>query len=381
MAVSVSLFDSFMPHGVCYAWRADILWLNLVSDAAIAIAYFSIPFALYHFLRKKLDVPIRGVIIMFSVFIFACGLTHLMGIITVFNGYYGIHGILKAVTAVASIGTAVLLYPNMPKLLALRSPSELEELNHTLKMEIDHRRRTESQSVELQHELAHMGRLTTMGQMATGLAHELSQPLLAISQSADTAFIAIKESDHVDSELSNCLDDIQIQTQRAGEIIRALRQFINKDKSNRSKLDLNLLIQQTIQLISPDARRNSVVFITQFHNVPDTNIDRIQIAQVLVNLMRNSIESIVGANSYTRLVTLETHWDKDVVTVSVDDTGPGLTQGIEPFKSFDTSKVDGMGMGLSISRSIIESHGGNLWFDKEVDTGIRFSFTLPATDG
>ncbi len=381
MTASMSLLESFMPHGMCYAWRPSILWLNVISDAAIAIAYFSIPLALFHFLRKRLDVPFRGVVAMFSVFILACGLTHFMSIIIVWNGYYGIQGMLKAVTGLASIGTAIMLYPVMPRMLALRSPIELAESNNALQQEIEQRKRTESQSLELQHELAHMGRLTTMGQMATGLAHELNQPLLAISQSADTASIAARENTSTDLELVDCLDDIQAQTQRAGEIIRALRQFMSKDTAHRTDLDLNALIRQTLQLINPDARKHSVTLKAQLNDIPEPNADRVQIAQVLVNLLRNGVDAIASASSKKRQVTVQTRDDGNRVTVTVDDTGPGLADDVEPFKAFESNKADGMGMGLSISRSIIESHGGKLWLEEGAGSGARFMFTLPLKQG
>lgn len=377
MSATVSLLESFMPHGMCYAWQPKILWLNVASDAAIALAYFSIPIALFHFLRFRTDAPFRSVVWMFSVFILACGLTHAMSIVTVWNGYYGIQGMLKLVTAVASIGTAIMLYPVMPKLLALRSPVELERTNETLQLEIEQRKRTEIQSMELQRDLAHMGRLTTMGQMATGLAHELNQPLLAISQSADTAMFAVRETGNPAPELADCLDDIQAQTQRAGEIIRALRQFTSKDTGHRSNLDLNKLIRQTIQLISPDARKHNVTLMVELSGSPEPNADRVQIAQVLVNLLRNGVDSITGADQERRQVAVKTRVDGVNVVVDVEDTGPGLVNGVDPFKAFESSKAGGMGMGLSISRSIIEAHGGKLWVDESHGSGARFSFTLP----
>ena len=375
----MTFLDRFMPHGMCYAWQPDILWLNIISDASVAIAYLSIPFALVRILRKRTYKPYRGVIVMFSVFILACGLTHIMSIIVVWNGYYGIQGLLKAFTAIASIGTAIMLYPVVPKILALRSPVELEleESNNALHQEMEQRKRTETQTSELQNELAHMGRLTTMGQMATGLAHELNQPLLAISQSADTALLDAKKNSNADPELIDCLEDIQSQTQRAGEIIRALRQFMSKDTENRSGINLNALISQTIQLLSPDARKHNVTLTSRTNVIPKPIADRVQIAQVLFNLLRNSVDAIASGNCRERQVTVETRRNKNEVSVVVDDTGPGLADGVVPFKAFESSKTDGMGMGLSISRSIIESHGGKLWFEEAPGIGARFSFTLP----
>ncbi len=377
----MNFLESFMPHGMCYAWRPDILWLHVFSDAAIAIAYFTIPYALVRTLRKRKYTPFRGTVVMFSIFILACGVTHAMSIVVVWNGYYAIQGVFKAITAIASIGTAIMLYPIMPQVFALRSPVELEleESNSALQQEMDQRKRTEEQSLELQNELAHIGRLTTMGQMATGLAHELNQPLLAISQSADTALLSAQENASTSAELLECLEDIQSQTQRAGEIIRALRQFVSKDTATRSDLDLNSLVEQTIRLLNSDALKHNVKIESDLNPIPNPNVDRVQIAQVLVNLLRNSIDAVGANHSHNRRTSVGTHLDGEEIVVVVKDNGPGLDDGIVPFKPFESSKSEGMGMGLSISRSIVESHGGKLWFEEAAGIGTRFIFTLPLT--
>jgi len=134
-----------MPHGHCYLWRPDILWLNVLSDAGIALAYFSIPILLYYFLKKRPDVPFRPVLYIFSIFILACGITHLLGIWTVWHGDYGIHGVAKMVTALVSVATATMLYPVIPQLLALRSPLELEVANQALAHEVLERKQAEDQ--------------------------------------------------------------------------------------------------------------------------------------------------------------------------------------------------------------------------------------------
>lgn len=189
-----SLFDEFMPHGMCYLWRKDILLLNVISDIAIALAYFSIPFFLYYFFKRRPEMPFKGVVMMFSLFIFSCGITHLLGVWTVWHGNYGVQGLGKAVTAIASVMTAFMLIPVMPQLMALRSPLDLEKANDALYVEVVEREKSETkrqalemQSRKLEQEIAHYGRINTMGQMAAGLAHELNQPLTAIMQSADAA--------------------------------------------------------------------------------------------------------------------------------------------------------------------------------------------------
>ena len=259
---------------------------------------------------------------------------------------------------------------------------KLAGANAALQKEMTQRISTELQSLKLQNELLHVGRLTTMGEMATGLAHELNQPLLAISQSADTAIMVARENNESDSELLECLDDIQSQTQRAGEIIRALRQFITRDTSKRCEVDINELARQSVRLIKSDARALNIKINVVEGDIPKPSVDRVQIAQVLVNLLRNSVDAISGLQSsrlknMTHAVTVETTLEGSQVKVAVVDTGPGFEPDIEPFKAFETSKENGLGIGLSISQSIVESHHGELLLDQSVQSGCRVFFTLP----
>ena len=373
----MTILERFMPHGMCYAWRPDVLWLHVLSDATIAIAYFSIPFALYHFLRRRPDVPFRGVLWMFSIFILACGVTHVMSIVVVWNGYYLMQGALKALTSLASLVTACMLYPILPKLLALRSPLELEVTNNALQLEMEERKKSETQSIELQNELAHMGRVTNMGQMATGLAHELNQPLVAISQYADAAKSCILEDNNKDPELAECLSGIQAQTQRAGEIIHALRNFISKDTEGYVDIDLNALIRQTVRLISSEARKKEININYELGSLPPIRANRVQIAQVIMNLVRNSMEAISNANTSARDVIISTSSDANTVSLRVKDTGPGIDESINPFYSFQSNKPGGMGVGLSICQTIVEAHSGKIELDNHSKTGAEFLITLP----
>lgn len=259
--------------------------------------------------------------------------------------------------------------------------AELADSNLALQEEMQKKQLVELQSLKLQDELVHLGRLTTMGEMATGMAHELNQPLLAVSQSADTAELIAKENPDSDPELLDCLRDIQSETQRAGEIIRALRQFVSRDTSSRSAVDINELIDQTVRLIEPDARLNNIAIKVTGGRVPEILADRVQIAQVLVNLLRNSVDAITDLQSKEpqqhHLLTINSTLEGEHLTVAVTDTGPGFDSAVEPFKAFETSKESGLGIGLSISRSIIESHYGKLWLDKNLLSGCRIIFTLP----
>ena len=382
MVKSGSLFDSFIPHGMCYQWRGDILWLNVISDVTTAFAYFLIPAALLYYLHKKFIVTNKLLAGMLCLFIASCGITHLAGVWTIWSGQYGVHGLFKAITATASIVTVVLLFPAIPRLLLLRTATELELANTELQMQIEQRRQSEQQSLKLQEELARFNRITTVGQMVTGLAHEVNQPLLAISASNDTALLIAKRLPVTEPLLFECLDDVQKETLRAGEIIRTLRQFVSKKIVSREQVDINKLVQQAVLLVRSDARNAGVELDVKTQNIPVFRVNSVQILQVLVNLLRNAVEAIaeskrVGLPARKDRVTIEFAYDGAEVVVYVKDTGPGISDSIDPFAVFESNKSDGMGVGLSISRDIVEAHGGKLHYHCDKPSGTNFIFNLP----
>lgn len=505
-------WTNFMPHGQCYLWRPDILWLNVVSDAVIALAYFSIPITLFFFLRERPYAPFRNLIFMFSVFILACGVTHVMGIWTVWHGSYGMQGLSKGFTAVVSLGTALMLVPIMPKLIALRSPTELEMLNQKLEDEIafhkeasaqlkqtekqfrtflklapdgvlisdsdggidytnnmmqkifgfsteefkhlvvedlvpkrvmsghqthrssyfedpdirpmgkglelsgrrkdgtefpteislspididgkrvtlatvrdiSERKRLEAETRQQLDELAYFNRLRTAEELASGLAHELNQPIAAISQNCATAISIENKSDSPNADLVELLEDNYQYSQRAGKMIRSMRQLVKKTDGKKAPEDISSLIRATTKLIHSEITAANVqVELTLQDDLPEVMIDIIQVQQVLVNLCRNAIEALSDNVSRLRELHITTTYEnKKHITVEVSDNGPGLSDHLKSnlFQPRVTSKDSGMGLGLSISRSIVEAMGGRLWFDEESIDGATFKFTLPIAE-
>ena len=148
------LFDSdFMPHGHCYFWKPGILWLSVVSDSLITLAYSSIPAALIYFVRRRKDLAFNWIFVMFGVFILACGATHAMDVWTVWNGTYRLSAVIKLITALSSVGTAIVLWPLVPKALALPSPAQLEQVNSELRLQVRERERVEGEIRALNSEL------------------------------------------------------------------------------------------------------------------------------------------------------------------------------------------------------------------------------------
>ena len=231
---------------------------------------------------------------------------------------------------------------------------------------------------QLSRDLAHLARGNTMGQMASGLAHELNQPLTAIAQNAGTALLTLEEMPETDPELIEIVGEIERQSLRAGEIIRALRGFIKKDEGARQAFDFQELLVQTMHLVHAEAVDARVRISSDLEPLPQVFGIRIQIAQVLVNLLRNAIEAISQSGRSERQVTVTARPEAEGVLVSVADTGPGLSPGINLFTQFETTKPEGMGLGLSICRTIIESNGGRIWHETNAAGGASFFFILLA---
>ena len=260
---------------------------------------------------------------------------------------------------------------------------ELGKITHFLAIQTDitERRHVEEESRLHQAELAHVGRLSTMGEMASGLAHELNQPLTAIASygEAGLEMLRMQENKAALSKLRHVLEQSVGQAQRAGEIIRRLRRFLRKEEMVREPVQINSLVQEVMGLTQSEARHKGVVFRLELaEDLPEVCVDGIQIEQVILNLLKNGIEAIEPPGVIT--VRTGNYLPGAAVQVTVRDTGPGLTQEMmgQLFEAFFTTKSHGLGMGLSISRSIIESHGGRLWAEAGSGQGAVFHFTLPA---
>ncbi len=256
--------------------------------------------------------------------------------------------------------------------------------------DITQMKRNEGQIERLNKDLSHLARGHTMGQMVSGLAHELNQPLAAIAQNADTALLVLSQQPASDPELREILTAIEDQSLRAGEVIRALRGFIRKDEGDRMRFDLAVLVEQTLQLLRAEATEASVTIETQLPaDLPAVEGNRVQVAQVIVNLLRNAIEAMAASGSPERRVVIlaETCANSGVasgagrrfVRISVEDTGPGVDPSVHLFSQFETTKPTGMGLGLSICRSIVEANGGTIQYRRSGAGGAAFYFTLPVS--
>ena len=251
--------------------------------------------------------------------------------------------------------------------------------------DISERKRAEEEAKHHQEELAHVMRLSTMGEMASGMAHELNQPLTAVASYCETACKMLDEQPSIPEKLTDILKRAQEQTYRAGDIIRRLRQFVSKGTTQKEIIEIDKLIHSALDFLEWEHRdtKVSIEFNHCGHNCRSM-VDKVQIEQVLLNLVRNSLEAIRNAGIEKGSVLLKTQvLPGNRVEVTVSDNGPGVGEEMVDrlFQPFQTNKETGMGMGLSISRSIIEAHGGKLWASMASANGAVFGFSLPLADG
>ena len=248
--------------------------------------------------------------------------------------------------------------------------------------DITERQGAEQRLQDLQAELLHVSRLSAMGQMASALAHELNQPLTAIMNYVKAAARTMSALDGPQVEKAReWMEKATKQTARAGQIIRHLRDFIEKRESSRTYENLNKVVEEAIALgLVGSADTNVKVHLELDPGVSSTLIDKIQIQQVLINLIRNAIEAMLDSSK--RDLTIRTKADGDTVEVGVSDTGPGLSEEVASrlFQPFVTTKEKGMGIGLTICQSIIEAHNGRIWATANHDRGVEFRFRLPVID-
>jgi two-component system sensor kinase FixL len=248
--------------------------------------------------------------------------------------------------------------------------------------DITDRRRAEDELRQMQDRLTHFGRISTMGEMAAGLAHEINQPLSAIATYAQACERFLKSENFERGEIIGALEQITNQALRAGEVIRRLRSFVKNREVRRECIEAHRLLSDVLTLAQTDARHNNVrLRLRSPRQSCSVHADEVQIQQVILNLVRNSIDAMLAVPEPSREIVLSTRMDaQGDVEFAVTDRGVGFDEAVahEFFTPFFTTKPGGTGLGLPISRSIVRAHGGRLWCDANPGGGARFFFTLPA---
>jgi signal transduction histidine kinase len=239
----------------------------------------------------------------------------------------------------------------------------------------------------VQWELAHKARLSAMGEMAAALAHELNQPLTAVGTTVGAIELLLKDTSKPVTEVTRervlrAVRQAETQAVRAGDIIRRLRRFVSRGEVDAKPEDLRALIEDAVALALPNAGSAGVtVRVSVEPDAEGVFADRVQVQQVIVNLVRNAVEAMRVQES-AKIITIDATAEAGMATVRITDTGPGLAPDVAArlFSAFFTTKSEGMGVGLSICRHIIETHGGRMWCEPSDGGGADFRFTLPIGD-
>jgi PAS domain S-box-containing protein len=251
--------------------------------------------------------------------------------------------------------------------------------------DITARVRAEDDARQRQAEMAHVARLATMGEMAGGMAHELNQPLFAIVNYLQACQERIRAGAADADGLLEDLSQAAAQAERAGNVIEHIRMFLRKEKLLRAEVDLNRLVKDAVSLMETEVRRNGATLrLALADSLPNIRVVPLQVEQVVVNLIQNGLDAMKETKVDERLLVISTGTGRNRdVEFSIEDRGSGLPDGEAErmFDPFFTTKSNGMGMGLSIARSIVETHGGRLWATPGQDVGATFRFSLPASNG
>jgi len=392
------LFKSdFIPHGHCFFWRPDIIWIHVISDGLIAASYFAIPIMLVYFALRKKDLPYGWMLGLFCSFIFLCGMTHVFSIWTLWEPIYRFEGVLKAVTAAVSVITAILLFPLIPKALTLRSAQVLEELNQKLIAENKIRKDTEKKLEESNHTLEQRVTERTsqlrqkseqlersnaeLEQFAYIASHDLQEPLRMVSSYCQL----IKEdigAGNNQEDIAQYIDFAVEGAHRMKILMDDLLKFSRigvKDDNLIEDVDCNealsLALDNLDNLIEESNTR------IHFETLPTIQADKVSIVRLFQNLIGNAIK-------YSREDTIPQ------INITAEDIGHswqfsfadnGIGIESEHFERIfmilqrlhARTEYPGTGMGLAICKKIVSSHSGRIWVESTIGKGSTFYFVIP----
>lgn len=265
----------------------------------------------------------------------------------------------------------------------LDEKGEIIRVIHTVK-DVTEQKKIEAEALDSRREMLRMERVLRMGELTASLAHELNQPLTSILNNARAALRFMDSGALTEDELRDILNDIASDDKRAGDIIRSLRAMVKREEAEMTVISINDVVRQVVSLFNSESIIRGINVETFFSaDLPNVKVDSVQIQQVLTNLLINAAESMVGEDRDRKIWIRTDTGDVHRVHVCVCDTGPGIDENdiAMIFDPFFTTKGSGLGMGLSLSRSIIEAHGGHIWVENNPGKGAAFHFDLPAVEG
>jgi signal transduction histidine kinase len=382
------LLDSsmFSPHGICLLWDPELIWLHVASDAVIAAAYFSIPVVLSIFVSKRRDVDFGWIFWAFAIFIMACGFTHVLSIVTLWLPVYGIEGVIKALTAVASIVTAVILWPLLPKVLALPSPSQLRAAEAALAREGMHRREAEDMLRQSQ-------KMEAIGQLTGGVAHDFNNLLTIISGNLEIAERSLHAwGDAMRERLTRVIGNAANGAQRAAMLTQRLLAFARRQPLDPRLTNVNALLAGMSDFFGRTLGENIDLEFVGGAGLWQVEVDPSQMEAAILNLVVNAKDAMAGKGKLT-IETGNAFIDESYsrqnadlpvgqyVQIAVSDTGTGMSRDVQEkaFDPFFTTKQPGHGTGLGLSQAygFVKQSGGHVKIYSEVGEGTTIKIYLP----
>lgn len=384
------LSGKYSPHGYCLFWQPELLWTHVLADTFIALAYFSIPIALIHFVRQRRDTQFGWIIWLFAAFILACGATHVMSIWTLWNAHYGWEGLLKAVTAIVSVGAAIALWFLIPKALAIPSPTQLRIANAELAARIEERdvalaalSREILQRKQAEAALLQSQKIEAVGQLTAGIAHDFNNILQVVAGTVELIAQAPGDSAKVQRWSSRALDAVNRGTRLTAQLLA----FSRTQQLVLKPVHVPALITGMLDMLQRTLGP-SIIVRTQwegrFHPVL---CDATQLELAILNLAINARDAMPDEGTLTislneRVVTEDADLKPGrYLEVAVSDTGTGMTEetlarAVDPF--FTTKEVGkGSGLGLSMVYGIARQSGGNVSIASAPGKGCTVTIALP----
>ncbi|QTH14120.1 histidine kinase [Pseudomonas corrugata] len=401
--------NRFMPHGHCYLWRPDLLWTNVIADGLITFSYITIPFTLIYFIHKRKDVPFDWMLAAFGVFILACGTSHVMEILTIWQPYYWLSALVKVITAIASVITAVLLIRLVPAALKIPSPQQMARVNDELR--------------EAQAELVTTARRAGMAEIATNVLHNVGNVLNSVNVSAQVLYDKVHTSkgqgvakvvqlmkEHSDNlgdffssnpkgralpdYLGKLAESLAVEQQSMINELAQLTRSIDHIKEivatqqsyagNSSVLEagsLRELIEDVVRICHASLARHQVTLVKELNDVPTMALDKHKVLQILINLINNAKQALDPVTDRPSRITLRLKAiDDKRVRIEVEDNGEGIAMDNLPrlFEHGFTTRVDGHGFGLHSCILATHEMGGELTVQSAgPGQGALFALELP----